>query len=75
MIKDLPWLLIAFPICIVIFVVFEGRALMHPDRYNTLSQLIYKIGRRYPLSLYFAGMFTGLLVVHLIQHWCPPSIY
>jgi hypothetical protein len=63
--RDLPWLLIAFPICALLFAALEGYALCHPDRYNTLSRLCYDTGRRYPISLYLAGMFTGILIVHL----------
>jgi hypothetical protein len=68
--KDLPWLLVAFPICLTVFAVFEARALCHRDRYNTLSELCYNTGRRWPISLYLAGMFTGILIVHLFAHWC-----
>ena len=68
---DEPWLLIALPICLVVFFFFEGRALLHPDRENTLSRFIYNTGKQWPLSLYFAGMFTGILIVHLFAHWCP----
>lgn len=70
---NLPWILIAFPICLIIFIIIEGNALLHPGRYNTLSQLCYNTGRRWPLSLYFGGMFTGILVVHLFARFCPPS--
>lgn len=68
---DWPWLYIALPACLIIFFCFEGYAIMHRDRENTLSRMIYTTGQRWPLSLYFAGMFTGILIVHLFAHWCP----
>lgn len=70
---DWPWLLIALPICLAVFIVFEARALLHRDRQNTLSRFCYNTGRRWPISLYLAGMFTGILVVHLFAHFCPPG--
>jgi hypothetical protein len=68
--EDIPWLIGGF-VALVFFVVFEVRALRHSDRQNTLSRFIYSIAKRWPISLYFAGLFTGLLIVHLFQHWCP----
>jgi hypothetical protein len=69
--RDLPWLLIALPIAIALFAIFEGRALLHPDRYNTLSRSCYDVGRRWPITIWLAGVATGILVVHLFAHWCP----
>lgn len=69
--RNLPWLLIVLPIVLVIFIIFETRGVLYPETQNTLSQMIYNIVHRWPLTLYFAGMLTGILIVHLFQRLCP----
>jgi len=56
---------------IVFFAVVEGFALKHPDRCWTLSHWIALIGSRFPLSIWFMGIFAGGLAVHFFWHYCP----
>jgi hypothetical protein len=67
---DLPWIVGTLG-AIVYFIIFEGYALKHPDRMNTLSHYIYTIGARWPLSIWLMGCFAGGLAVHFFWHYCP----
>jgi len=67
--KDLPWLIGIFG-AVVFFAIFEARAIWHPDRQNTLSRFIYNIFHGRTITVYFAGLFTALLIVHLFAYWC-----
>jgi hypothetical protein len=70
-VRDIPWVYYVAPVVLVLFATFEGRALLHPERYNTLSQFIFNIGKRYPITIWLGGIGTGILAVHLFSHWCP----
>jgi hypothetical protein len=70
MTKDLPWL-IGLGVAIIFFAIFEARALWHPDRQNTLSRFVYNAVHNRPVTTYMMGMFTALLMVHLLAHFCP----
>lgn len=67
---NLPWV-IGVIIAIIFFAVFETYALRHPDRLNTLSMAIYKLGASWPLSIWICGVFAGGLAVHFFWHFCP----
>ena len=69
---DLNWgWLVALGVAIAFFAIFEGFALKHPLRLNTLSHWIAYIGVYFPLSIWFAGVFAGGLAVHFYWHFCP----
>lgn len=68
--KDIPWI-IGGAVALVFFAIFETRAICRPATRNTLSKFIYGMGRRWPVSIYFAGVGSGLLIVHIFAHWCP----
>jgi hypothetical protein len=70
MTKDLPWL-IGLTVAVLFFAIFEARAIWHPDRQNTLSRFIYNKFHDRPITVYFTGMLTAVLVVHLFAHLCP----
>ena len=65
-----PWI-IGTLLAIEFFAYFEARAFRHSDRQNTLSMAIYTLGSKWPLSIFFMGMFVGGLAVHFFWHWCP----
>lgn len=67
-----PWIIGAL-LAIGFFAYFETRALRHPDRQNTLSFFVYTIGSKFPLSIWFMGVFCGGLAVHFFWHWAPPG--
>jgi len=57
---------------IVFFAVVEGYAIRHPEAgYHTLSYHVAKIGARFPVSIWFMGIFAGGLAVHFFWHYCP----
>jgi hypothetical protein len=56
---------------VVFFAVVEGYALKHPERLNTLSWNIAKMGSYFPLSIWICGVFAGGLAVHFFWHFCP----
>jgi hypothetical protein len=70
MIENLPWIIGLFA-AIIFFAFFEWYAFAHPDRQNTLSHFVYEIGSQFPLSIWFMGMFAGMLATHFFWHWCP----
>lgn len=61
------------------FAYFEAHALNHNARKDqiTLSMFCYTIGSKFPLSIFFGGLFVGLfwgiLATHLFWHWLPPG--
>lgn len=67
---NLPWIIGAL-LAIGYFAYFEARAFRHPDRQNTLSRAIWKLGQTWPLSIFLMGMFCGGLAVHFFWHWDP----
>ena len=66
---DFPWIFGTVG-AILFFAYFEWRALAYPDRQDTLSMAIYKLGSNWPLSIFLMGMFAGGLAVHLFWNWC-----
>ena len=63
-----PWI-VGTLLAITFFAIFE--TLRHDARFNTLSMFIYTIGSKFPLSIWFMGIFCGGLAVHFFWHWCP----
>lgn len=63
-----PWIVGAIA-AIIFFAVFEGLAFAHPDRVNTLSHAVATLGARWPISIFFAGMFVGVLAAHFYWPW------
>lgn len=66
--KNLPWILGTLG-AIAFFAVFEGIAFAHPERVNTLSHFIATIGASWPISIFFMGMFCGVLAAHFFWPW------
>lgn len=66
--KNLPWIIGAIG-AIVFFAVFEGVAVAHPDRVNTLSLAIATLGARWPFSIWLMGIFCGVLGAHFFWSW------
>jgi hypothetical protein len=66
------WIVAAI-VALMIFIVGEAYAFRHPDRRNTLSRSIYGLGKKWPLSIWIMGVFTGALATHFFWNWCPPG--
>jgi uncharacterized integral membrane protein len=62
--------LVAF---VLVFGVFEARALRHPENSDrvTLSRYIWTLGQKWPLTLVLWGLIVGGLSVHFFWNWCP----
>ena len=56
---------------VIVFALTEGYAFKHPERINTLSHWVAYIGAKFPLSIWFCGIFAGGLAVHFFWHFCP----
>jgi len=77
---DLPWL-IGIPVWLMIgcaaFAYFEWKGLRYPTRHDTLSLFLYRVGSKFPLSIFLGGLliglFLGAVATHLLWHWCPPG--
>ena len=63
-----PWI-VGGIVAIIFFGVFEAMALAHVDRLNSLSHTIATLGARWPMSIFFAGMFVGVLAAHFYWPW------
>lgn len=68
--KDWPWI-VGTALALVYFAWWEAYAFRHPDRVNTLSRSISTLGAKFPLVIFFMGLFCGGLAVHFFWHWCP----
>lgn len=49
---------------------FEGYALKHPERLNTLSWVMATVGQKWPLSIGILGFFFGGLMAHFYFPEC-----
>jgi hypothetical protein len=65
---DTPWIVGAL-LAIAFFAYFEWRALAHPKQQNTLSRTIATVGAQWPMSIWLAGLFCGILASHLFWAW------
>jgi hypothetical protein len=68
--RDLAWV-IWWGFAIVSFGVLETYAFKYPQRSDTLSRFMWKIGQSWPLSIALLGALFGGLLVHFYWNWCP----
>lgn len=58
-------------IMLISFAFIEAYAINHPSRQWTLSHSMAWLGEKWPLTIFFFGLFTGGLAVHFFWHFCP----
>lgn len=67
---NLPWIL-GLLFAIAYFALFEILGFVKPNKFNTLSHVVYTTGLHWPLAIWIMGVFCGGLATHFFWHWCP----
>lgn len=70
--QDLPWIVGAV-LFACWFTFFEWRAFAHPEKNETLSRFMWKLGKWRP-SIAIWGFVIGGLTVHFWWNWDPSCV-
>lgn len=66
--KTWPWL-VGLVGVVAWFGYFETEAFVHPEQYDTLSNVVSTIGAKWPLAIFLCGYLAGALSVHFFWPW------